>query len=164
MMNSLFAPILLILALFHTAVLAGPEQQDVAAPLLVPRQQAVFNGAPECLDYARIANISTVGLNSTLRSAYLQSSTTGTLYDKRMFTDASLKLPALTANVTLNALCQNWTAIALVESERNYSQRVVLQFANVPENPQSIKSAGPELIAIVSFIFVIFFAVWCFQP
>lgn len=163
MVNSLFAPVLLVLALFHTAVLAGPEQ-DVAAALVPRQQQAVFNNAPECLNYARIANLSTVGTNSTLRSAFLQSSTTGTLYDKRMFTDAQLKLPALTANISLNAACQNWTAIALVESERNYSQRIVLQFANVPENPQSIKSAGPELIAIVSFIFLIFFSVWCFMP
>ncbi|KAH7135236.1 hypothetical protein B0J11DRAFT_155527 [Dendryphion nanum] len=162
MLNSLLTPALLILSLFHTTVLAGIEQ-DIAGPLLVPRQQAVFNNAPECLDYARIANLSTVGTNSTLRSAYLQSSSTGTLYDKRMFTDAQLKLPALTANATLNAQCQNWTAIALVESDRNYSQRVVLQFNNVLEQPQAIK-AGPELLAILAFIFFIFFGVWCFMP
>ncbi|KAF2009251.1 hypothetical protein BU24DRAFT_314058, partial [Aaosphaeria arxii CBS 175.79] len=119
------------------------------------------SNAPECLLYARTANLSTVGTNSTYRATFLQMSPIGAIHNARMFTAAMDALPSMTADAQLNTLCGNWTTIALAEAEKNFTQAKVLEFNDVIQDAQVIK-AGPELIGIIICVLAVFFGVWCF--
>ncbi|KAF2189124.1 hypothetical protein K469DRAFT_563005 [Zopfia rhizophila CBS 207.26] len=158
MHNSLLTNIIL-LSLFHTAVIAAPDKY--AAVLTVRQTSAPTD--PQCLDYARTANLSTIGANSTYRSAFLQASPVGTIFNAQMLNAAILKLPALTGDEALNQACGNLTTIALAEAERNFTVGIVAQFSGLVGNPQEIK-AGPELLPIVGLIILIFGGVWSFMP
>ncbi|OCL12805.1 hypothetical protein AOQ84DRAFT_360309 [Glonium stellatum] len=159
MHNSLLTNIILLLSLFYVAVIASPDKLPVA--LSVRQTSAPIDS--ECLTYSRTANLSTIGANSTYRSAFLQASNVGTLMNSRMLDAAIQKLPALTRDAALNKACGNLTTIALTEAERNFTMGVVAQFSGLVGNPQSIK-AGPELLAIVAAVVLVFGGVWMFMP
>ena len=173
MHNSLLSTTFLFLSvLFTTALAASPADKNLAIELLVRRQTttdptagislaSTGNTSPACLDYAATANLSTVASNSTYRSAFISKSPVGTLADQRMLNAAKLKLPALTQNATLNQECGNYTAIAKVEAEKNFTQGIVLQFSGY--TPQGIK-AGPEVVAIVMMVCIILCGTWIFMP
>lgn len=161
------AIILLFLSLYSAQLSLAAPNQYAAGPKLTVRQTSDVNPQTTltdtaCLDYSRIANLSTVGANSSYRSPFYARSTTGSMYDNRMFSSAILALPKLTADVALNAKCGNLTEVALVEAERNLTEfKVVLQFGNIV--PEGIK-AGTEVVVIVSGIVLLFFGVWSFMP
>lgn len=159
MHNSLLTNILLLLSLFHTAVIAAPDKY--AAVLAVRQTSAPTD--PQCIDYARTANLSTIGANSTYRSAFLQASPVGTMFEAKILDAATLKLPALTRDEALNQACGNLTTIALTEAERNFTMGIVAQFSGLVGNPQAIK-AGPELVLIMGLILFVFGGVWIFMP
>ncbi|OCK81931.1 hypothetical protein K432DRAFT_350075 [Lepidopterella palustris CBS 459.81] len=159
MHHSLLTNIILLLSLFHTAVIAAPK--TYAAVLAVRQTSAPTD--TQCLDYARTANLSTIGANSTYRSAFLQASRVGTIINGRMLDAAILKLPALTGNEALNQACGNLTTVAFTEAERNFTMGIVAQFSGLVGNPQTIK-AGPELVPIMGLIVFIFGGVWSFMP
>ena len=159
MHNSLLTNTILLLSLFHTAVIAAPDKY---AAVLAVRQTSAPSD-PQCLDYARTANLSTIGANSTYRSAFLQASPDGTMVEAKILDAAILKLPALTGNKALNQACGNLTTIALTEAERNFTMGIVAQFSGLVGNPQAIR-AGPELVAIIGLMLLVFGGVWIFMP
>lgn len=81
-----------------------------------------------CLDYSSIANLSTIGLNSTYRAAYLKASPDGTDQAAAILNGAEAQIPPLTANKELNQQCGNLTTIALEEAANNFTRGVVAQF------------------------------------
>lgn len=122
---------------------------------------------PRCLDYALTANLSTIGANNTYRSAYLQLSPLGSIPNQRLLSAAQAKLPAMTVDQALNRECGNWTTIAFVGAEANFTEGIVGPFnnlASIGPNHQSIIRAGPELIAIVGVVLLLLNGVWLFMP
>jgi hypothetical protein len=155
MKTTFFASIVLMLS---AIALASPAD----ARNVVVRQSTTGDQTTDpCPNYSLMANLSTIGANSSYRSFFFAKSSTGSLADQRMFSQAILALPAMTADVALNAQCGNLTQVALTEAERNLTLGIVGPFSGlVAEGIQ----AGPEVIAIVGVIIVIFAGVWCFQP
>lgn len=102
--------------------------------------------------------MSTIGANGTYRTVLMQKSSTGTIYNARMMDAAIAKLPALTADASLNEACGNWTEIALREAERNFTMGVVAQFTT-EGLPVGIV-AGPMVLGICASIVTLFSVVW----
>jgi hypothetical protein len=151
--------VLLLSTLFHTAVLAAPDKD----PAVIALRQTSNLADPRCFDYSRTANLSTIGANSTYRSAFLQASRVGTHINGVMLNAAIQKLPSLTRDPALNRACGNLTTIAFNEAERNFTQGIVAQFSGLVGNPQELK-AGVEVIAVVTVVVVIFVAGWGMMP
>ncbi|KAI0909333.1 hypothetical protein F4824DRAFT_101904 [Ustulina deusta] len=121
--------LLLSLSLFHISIASAAAVQFRTA--LAPRQSpaatpAVPASLPvSCADYSRIANLSTIALNSTLRAAFLRSSSLGTFPAVAILDAESPKLMDLKFNVALNQQCGNSSAIAIVEADRNLTAGTV---------------------------------------
>ncbi|OAL45252.1 hypothetical protein IQ07DRAFT_576704 [Pyrenochaeta sp. DS3sAY3a] len=161
MHSSLLANLILLLTFFNL-VAATAENVLPAAKLEQRQVSAVPSQAELCLDYEWTANMSTIGANNSYRTVLLQKSNVGTIYNARMMDAAIKKLPKLTADRTLNMVCGNWTEIALKEAEANFTQGIVAQFTT-EGLPVGIK-AGPEVIAVVAVICIVFSVVWVFSP
>ncbi|KAF2844651.1 hypothetical protein T440DRAFT_473202 [Plenodomus tracheiphilus IPT5] len=157
MYAALFANLLVLLSVFHLAA-AAPELQYPAAKLEMRQVSATPSQADLCLDYERTATMSTVGANSSYRTVLMQKSNVGTIFNARMMDAAIKKLPALTADQTLNTVCGNWTEIALKEAEANFTRGIVAQFTT-EGLPVGIK-AGPLVGIIVVIVCALFSAVW----
>lgn len=165
MYTSLFTPLLLLLSIFNLVV-ASPSARNVVAPghmdtgLEARQVSATPSQQDLCLDYERTANISTVGKNGSYRTVVMQKANVGTLTSAGMMNAAIAKLPALTADKELNARCGNWTQIALVEAEKNFTMGIVLQFTT-EGLPVGIES-GPLVLVVVGLICLLFSIVWVF--
>jgi len=165
MHSSLLTNIFIALSVFHL-VAAGPNPVPVLpggllnTKLEVRQVSATPSQADLCLDYERTANMSTVGANGSYRTVVMQKANVGTLTSARMMDAAIAKLPALTADADLNSRCGNWTEIALVEAEKNFTQGIVAQFTT-EGLPVGIL-AGPEVLVIVGVIATLFSIVWVF--
>lgn len=149
--------------LFLSALGFVTAKLDAAVPAvkLEARQvSATPSQAELCLDYERTANMSTIGKNGSYRTVLLQKSNVGTIYNARMMDAAIAKLPALSADRLLNAACGNWTEIALVEAEKNFTQGIVAQFTT-EGLPVGIR-AGPLVIWVVGAVAMTFSLVWVF--
>lgn len=153
MYSSLPTTIILLLSAWCTAVAAG---LNVPAIVLTARQASASTD-PQCINYSRTANLSTIALNSTYRSAFLQASPDGTMDNQFMLTAASKAVISLISDQNLNQACGNLTAIALTEAERNFSIGIVAQFSGVSPNPQAI-SAGIYVLAVSIGSMCVFFA------
>lgn len=102
---------------------------SISDVFIKPRQAGTQTGTlVTCLDYSTIANLSTIGLNSTYRAAYLQASPDGTAHSASLLNDAEAKLPPLTKNEALNQQCGNLTTIALSGAAVNFTQGIVAQY------------------------------------
>jgi hypothetical protein len=159
--SSLFV---ILLSAFNLA-LAAPEfhlpgAAKLSTTLEVRQVSATPSQADLCLDYERTANISTVGANSSYRTVVMQKANVGTIFSARMMDAAIKKLPALTADQTLNTACGNWTEIALTEAANNFTMGMVLQF-DTAGLPVGI-FAGPEVLVIVAAISIIMSVTWVF--
>ncbi|KAF2129412.1 hypothetical protein P153DRAFT_366804 [Dothidotthia symphoricarpi CBS 119687] len=159
MYSKLLANLLLFLSIFRFTLATSEQTYDHSTINLAARQ--ISTNAETCLDYEVTANRSTIGANSTYRSAFLQKSSTGTMYNARMLDAASKKLPALTANKELNDQCGNWTKIAFEGAQVNFTNGIVAQFST-EGLPVGIK-AGPELIGIIGGIATLMSVVWVFS-
>jgi hypothetical protein len=157
MFPTFFTSLVLLLSTLNLAICSSDLVQPAAA-LAIRQVSAAPATADLCIDYEFTANMSTVGANSSYRTVLLQKSMTGTIANARMMDAAIAKLPALTADVKLNEDCGNKTEIALREAEKNFTMGIVAQFTT-DNLPVGIR-AGPELIAIVAAIVVLFSAVW----
>jgi hypothetical protein len=155
MYSSILANILFLLTLLNLVAADPAANLAVRQTSITPSQQQL------CTDYEWTANMSTIGANGTYRTVLLQKSNVGTIYNARMMDAAIKKLPALTADVTLNMACGNKTQIALVEAEKNYTQGIVAQF-DLVGLPVGIK-AGPVVIFVVGAVSLIFSGVWIFS-
>ncbi|KAF3003688.1 hypothetical protein E8E13_008749 [Curvularia kusanoi] len=160
MLSTLLTHFLLFLSLLHfSAAVPGPKAEPALAPILSARQVSATPSQSElCLDYERTANMSTIGANGTYRTVLLQKSSTGTIYNARMMDAAIKKLPALTADASLNSACGNWTEIALREAATNFTMGIVAQFTTAGL-PVGIV-AGPMVLAICGAIATLFSIVW----
>jgi len=127
MHSAFLANILFFLSLFGF-VAATSEAVLPAAKLEARQVSATPTQAELCLDYERTANLSTIGKNGSYRTVLMQKANVGTIYSARMMDAAIAKLPALTADRLLNAACGNWTQIALVEAEKNFTRGIVGQY------------------------------------
>jgi hypothetical protein len=156
----LFASLLVLLSVFQLAVAAPGEYPAVE---LVVRQSttAATTPATSCAEYSTIANMSVIGSNSSYRAAFLQKSPVGTIPNARMLNAAMAKLPALTADPTLNSQCGNLTTVATTEAANNFTAGIVAQFTTAGL-PVGIK-AGPEVIITVLSCCVILSGVWIFS-
>ncbi|TGJ88292.1 hypothetical protein E0Z10_g414 [Xylaria hypoxylon] len=115
--------LLLSLSLFHISIASAAAIQfrTVIAPRQSPAATPVIPAVlpVSCADYSRIANLSTIALNATLRGAFLRSSSMGTFSAAAILDKESPKLMDLKFNVALNQECGNSSAIAIVEAGRN---------------------------------------------
>lgn len=153
-----------ILALAASSALASPAPAPAAADSIhtkIPsRQVPVLSSSPAasapdstalsaaaaCAQYSRAANLSAIGTNATIRSAFLEASPVGTLSNAALLNVMQARAAALAADAQLNQACGNLTAVALREVGANFTKGVVGQFVFVG-NPVSIIN-GP-LIAVV---------------
>ncbi|KAI0815778.1 hypothetical protein GGR55DRAFT_675392 [Xylaria sp. FL0064] len=123
------ASLMLVLSLFYVSMASAAvvqfraplaPRQSPAATLAIPASLPV-----SCADYSRIANLSTIALNSTLRGAFLRSSSLGTFPAAAILDAESPKLMDLEFNVALNQQCGNLTALAIVEAGNNLTAGTV---------------------------------------
>ncbi|KAF2259781.1 hypothetical protein CC78DRAFT_548020 [Lojkania enalia] len=158
MHRSFLTNIVLLLSVFFTVGLAAQDkfvvvQRQSAEPVYSP-------SAPECIEYATTANLSTIGTNSTYRGLYLRASPVGTIANARMFSAAQARLPAMMMDPALNGRCGNLTDLALKQAEANLTQGIVAQFNKLPA--PGIK-AGPEVLAVVGVVVLVFTGTWSFM-
>lgn len=107
---------------FTAAIVSG-------TPLQLRQSNDETSSLPvSCLEYSSIANLSTIGLNSTYRAAFLEASPEGTDQSAGLLNDAEAKLPPLTANKQLNQQCGNLTTVALEGAATNFTHGIVAQF------------------------------------
>ncbi|KAI0445921.1 hypothetical protein F4803DRAFT_95167 [Xylaria telfairii] len=124
-----FKPItsLVLLLFLHISIASAAAVQF--RTVIAPRQSPTATPAAvlpvSCEDYGRIANLSTIALNSTLRGAFLRSSSLGTFPAAAILDVESPKLMSLKFNVALNQQCGNLSAIAIVEADRNLTAGTV---------------------------------------
>lgn len=131
---------------------------------VVVRQAAAANPPPtvmSCADYSRIANLSTIGANSTYRATFFAASPNGNQFNAEVLDTAIAKLPSVIMDRNLNDVCGNLTALALVEAERNFTRRIVAQFSNIPPAPPL--TTGP-IIAVVCMSIVLVCGSWVAMP
>ncbi|TQN68724.1 hypothetical protein CSHISOI_06734 [Colletotrichum shisoi] len=105
------------------------------AKALLVRQTAPTTGQPaavSCGEYSRIANLSTVGSNSTYRATFFDASPAGNSFNAAVLDAAIAKLPSVIMDRALNEACGNLTALAIQEAANNFTIRTVLQFSNIP--------------------------------
>ncbi|KAI0098209.1 hypothetical protein GGR51DRAFT_433626 [Nemania sp. FL0031] len=119
--------LVLLLSVYVSIASAGVVQFRTA---IAPRQSPAATPTPaaipvSCADYSRIANLSTIALNSTLRGAFLRSSSLGTFPAAHILDSESPKLMSLMFDVTLNQQCGNLSEIAVVEAGRNLTAGTV---------------------------------------
>ncbi|TAQ84479.1 hypothetical protein B7494_g7201 [Chlorociboria aeruginascens] len=112
---------LVLLSLFLTSIHASADAIPAIARL---RRQTTTS----CADYSTIANLSTIGLNSTFRAAFLQASPQGTDATAAILNKAEAQLPDVIDDATLNTQCGNLTALALQEAPINFTLGIVGPF------------------------------------
>lgn len=164
---SLRAMLFLAALLFSTSALASPapatnelsslklasRQVAAAAPAASPAVGTVLSTAEACAQYSRVANLSAIGTNATIRSAFLEASPVGTMFNAALLNVMQADAMLLMMDVQLNQACGNLSAIALQEVGVNFTQGIVGQFT-FTENPVSVVN-GPIIIAICSLCLLI---------
>lgn len=128
MLRELLARSMLALFLFHT--LAAAALNGKSGFVIAPRQSPSASGttgaaALVCQEYELVANLSTIGLNSTYRAAFLRSSTLGTDAATSILDTQSPKLPAMMMDANLNQQCGNLSTIAAEGAAANFSAGTV---------------------------------------
>lgn len=157
----LFITRLLVALFLANAAAAGRPGHISSGFVAVPRQvpapipNANPLASPQCLDYSRTANFSTIGSNTTLRSAFIQASPVGTISNLRMLAAAVAALPPMTANFALNQACGNLTTIAAVEVDRNFSQGIIAGFTGVSLTPDVVENDWPVIFSVVFCVLVL---------
>lgn len=147
---------LFVIALFFTAsVVASPLADREGANIKIVARQAPASapaaGTPlsipqACQQYSMVANLSAIGSNSTIRSAFLEASPVGTMFNSAMLNVMQADAMNLSKDVELNQACGNLTAIALEQVGVNFTMGIVGQFM-FTGNPVSVVN-GPIIVAI----------------
>jgi hypothetical protein len=147
--------VVLLLSVLHisiaVAVDAGLDDVQALAPRQSPTANALFS--PICLNYGMVANLSTIGLNSTYRAAFLRSAPMGTDAASSILDTQSPKLPALMKDVNLNQQCGNLSQVAIVEAANNFSRGIVSEFA-IQEAP-GVGVDGAEVPITVGLVLLV---------
>ena len=137
----------------------------ILTPLSILAQSTTSStnsSSPACLLYSRTANLSTIGSNSTYRSAFLDASPRGNFPNAKMFSTAIVALPPMTIDLALNEECGNLTTVAATEAEVNYTKGVVLEFGDIDTSQVGSIFAGPELMPMIAFIMLAMAGVWTY--
>ncbi|MCJ1333335.1 hypothetical protein MMC10_010029 [Thelotrema lepadinum] len=157
--------IVLVLLHLHTAVLAIPHElsslltvrQAPAPPL--PSATATPNAFTDsqCLKYGTIANLSTIGANSSYRAAFLQNSPEGTYASAAILNNAIAQIPLFTNDANLNQQCGNLTTIATNSAADNFTRGIVAQFSGLP--PPSKGFPNAMVILFLGVVYIVFMGV-----
>ncbi|KAF3765708.1 hypothetical protein M406DRAFT_68128 [Cryphonectria parasitica EP155] len=147
--------LLLSAAFFSASVLASPMDPSQGSIKIVSRQTA---GSPlfteqACQQYSRIANLSVIGSNSTMRTTFLDVSPAGTLSNSAMLNEAIKNLPMLTADAKLNEACGNLTTVATTEAANNFTKGIVAQFTFTGNHASIVN--GPVVAGVVIMCLVV---------
>ncbi|KAH8890620.1 hypothetical protein GQ53DRAFT_170273 [Thozetella sp. PMI_491] len=137
--------LLLLLAVYLQAVLAGEIEI---------RQTTADASLLNCVTYSTVANLSTIGLNSTYRGAFLRSTPYGINKAAMILNGAQAQLPMMKFNEALNAQCGNSTAIAITEAANNFTNGIVAEFAIQPALGAA-PSGNPGLITLAVVILIV---------
>lgn len=143
---------------FTTSATASPTPDSTEGTgsinVILSRQAAAPLAVPEaCAQYSRVANLSAIGANATIRSAFLEASPVGTLFNAALLNRMQQAAGPLARDAQLNQACGNLTAVALQQVGVNFSAGIVGQFA-VAENPVSIVS-GPIVCVVTALALVV---------
>lgn len=110
------------------AAAAAPAAAIAAAAAPATAAGTPLNVALACAQYSRVANLTAIAANSTLRATFLDVSPVGTFFNEALLTQAQNALPPLTADAALNAACGNLTAVALAEAAVNFTNGIIGEF------------------------------------
>ncbi|KAI0834099.1 hypothetical protein F5Y06DRAFT_178479 [Hypoxylon sp. FL0890] len=133
---------------------------SIAVAQLEPRQSASADAlnSPICQNYARVANLSTVALNSTYRAAFLRSSSLGTFAARTILDVESPKLMGMMMDTKLNQQCGNLSQVALDGAAANLTQGTVL---GLPiQDAPGITVDSPAMPVVQIAIFLIMGGTW----
>lgn len=152
------SPLLHYLCLFLSLLSVRAAAIDAGSDGIVVRQAPGGGGniptVVSCEEYARIANLTIIGLNSTYRAAFLRSGPFGTDTMSGMVDQAAAKLPPLTMDPTLNQQCGNSTAIALVEAANNLTKGIVADFQILEAPGITLEGNNTWIICLAILIFM----------
>ena len=126
--------------------LAARQNAGAAAPL--------GGTAVTCADYSRVANMSIIGLNSTLRGAFLRSAPYGTDKASSLLDTQSPKLPAYQFNVALNERCGNLTTAAFQGADANLTNGIVAEFTILPAPGIGVEGVTTLVVCIAIVFFM----------
>lgn len=156
--------LLLVVALFFTAsVVASPARDHEGgsikivsrqAPASAPAPGTVLETAQACQQYSMVANMSAIGSNATIRSAFLEASPVGTMFNAAMLNVMQADAMKLSMDVQLNQACGNLTAVALQQVGVNFTMGVVGQFMFM-DNPTSVINGPIILIVCIACLVII---------
>ncbi|CAJ2512275.1 Uu.00g052900.m01.CDS01 [Anthostomella pinea] len=123
---------------------------------LAPRQSPSADAAslPACQDYSRVANLSTIALNSTYRAAFLRSSPLGYNPASAILDTQSPKLTALMMDEALNKQCGNLSEVAMLGAAMNLSMNIV---ADLTITEAAGVDSGDIALPILSVAFILLF-------
>ncbi|KAI1180729.1 hypothetical protein F4777DRAFT_573957 [Nemania sp. FL0916] len=156
-----FSPLAsLVLLLFHISI-ASAAAVHLRMPLAPRQSPAATTDAPppppaspvsaSCVDYERVASLSTIALNATLRGAFLRSSSLGTFPAAAILDAEPPKLMSLMLDAALNKECGNLTAAAPAEADRNLTAGII---AGMKVLPAPGIDPGNVLLPVLCILFI----------
>lgn len=152
---SLRALLFVIGFLFTASAIASPAADREGQSIKIVSRQAPASGpavgtpltiTQACEQYSMVANFSAIGSNATIRSAFLEASPVGTMFNSAMLNVMQANAMNLSKDVELNQACGNLTAVALQQVGVNFTMGIVGQFM-FTDNPVSVVN-GPIIIAM----------------
>ncbi|XXG99590.1 hypothetical protein Hte_005930 [Hypoxylon texense] len=128
--------------------------QADAAQALAPRQSpsATAAASPLCQNYATVANISTVALNSTYRAAFIRSASMGTFAAIKILDTEKPKIMSLMMDAQLNQQCGNLTQVALDGAAANLTMGVVLGLPILDAPGVAVDDVAMPIVSIAIFL------------
>ncbi|KAK1459807.1 hypothetical protein CMEL01_02806 [Colletotrichum melonis] len=166
MQHSIFTNLFLAVSLMGTAAFGKAIEVPAPGPAVVVRQTNPTTPAQStimsCGEYSRIANLSTVGANSTYRATFFEASPNGNQFNAEVLDTAILKLPTVIMDRALNEACGNLTALAIQEAANNFSIRTVLQFSNIP--PAEPLDTSTHIIFVCAGALFFMSGIWVAMP
>ncbi|KAI2603730.1 hypothetical protein GGR54DRAFT_455747 [Hypoxylon sp. NC1633] len=155
MFRTPFSFFVLLLSLCSIAVAQADGTNGLA-----PRQSPSANAATQqvCQQYATVANLSTVALNSTYRAAFLRSTQMGTFAAISILDTEKPKLMGMMMDAKLNQECGNLSQIAIDGAALNLTQGTVLGLPILAA--PGIDPASPVAPILFAAIFFIFGGTW----
>ncbi|KAI0004016.1 hypothetical protein F4779DRAFT_79021 [Xylariaceae sp. FL0662B] len=143
--------VVLLLSIVNIAAAAQPlDGKDALAPRQSPSANAA--NSPICMNYAMVANLSTVALNSTYRAAYLASSPLGTFPAREILDAQKPKLMQMMMDPQLNRECGNLTQVAVDGAAANLTQGTVLELSVQTPPGVGVDHLAMPILTIVFFL------------
>ncbi|KAI6085146.1 hypothetical protein F4821DRAFT_241256 [Hypoxylon rubiginosum] len=142
-----FNLLVLLLSICNVAV---AQADDALAPRQSPSAAAL--ASPLCQNYATVANISTVALNSTLRAAYIRSAPVGTFTSIKILDAEKPKIMALMMDAQLNQQCGNLSQVALAGADANLTAGTVLGLPILDAPGIGVGDPAMPIVSIAIFL------------